>query len=45
MSLLGRKPWLLVILAFIILIAATVYTIVVAVKHQPESIPVPTSND
>ena len=36
---LDRHPWLLVVLAFVILLTAWTSLIVVAVKHQPEKVP------
>ena len=40
MSLLRKKPWLWIVLAFLILIAAWSVLISIAVKNQPEKIPV-----
>lgn len=36
----ARRPWLLVIVAFIVLIAAWAVTIRIAEKHKPVAIPV-----
>ena len=39
MNILNRHPWLLVLLAFAVLLTAWTSLIVVAVKHQPEKVP------
>ena len=40
MKLLHRKPWLWIVLAFLVLIAAWTVLITIAVNNQPEKIPV-----
>ncbi len=40
-SWIGRRPWLWVWLAFIVLIAVWTVFIFLAVNHQPEVIPLP----
>ena len=40
MNLLRRKPWLWIVLAFVMLIAAWTVLITIAVRDQPEKIPV-----
>lgn len=37
---LKKRPWLFVILAFVLLIGAWTTMIILAVSHQPEDIPV-----
>ena len=37
-SIIGRHPWLMVILAFIVLLGAWSALITIAVKHAPQSI-------
>jgi bacteriorhodopsin len=39
MELLRRKPWLWIVFAFLVLIAAWTVLITIAVNNQPEKIP------
>ena len=40
MNLMRKKPWLWIVLAFVVLIAAWSVLISIAVNNQPEKIPV-----
>lgn len=40
---LARRPWLFVVLAFIILIAAWTFLIVIAHRNKPETVPLKTT--
>lgn len=42
MNLLRKKPWLWIVLAFVLLIAAWSVLFTIALKNQPETIPLET---